>query len=163
MSTIGGSKPRRAAITASGCVPCESLTKRTPSITATVSSRCSTPANAPRPRRIASGAIAEQQPHRDRGQNVGDVVRARDRELVDGHDPAARARSRPAATGERQALDAVRDDPAVDDADAARHRSVAPVEHGTAPREPRIGGDDRVLGVEDERAVRIDAARPAGA
>ena len=31
ISTIGGAKARSAAITASGCVPCESLTNRTPS------------------------------------------------------------------------------------------------------------------------------------
>ena len=64
MSTIGGSNARRAAMTASGCVPCESLMKRTPSIVATGSSRCSTPVNADAATRIRSGSSAEQEARR---------------------------------------------------------------------------------------------------
>ena len=61
------------------------------------------------------------------------------------------------AARERQPLDAVGDDPAVDDAEAARQRPLAPVadRRGAVPR-PAYAGDDRVLGVEDERAVRVD-------
>ncbi len=44
-------------MTASGWVPCESLTKRTPSTTATVSRRCSTPVKAAAARRIAAGSM----------------------------------------------------------------------------------------------------------
>ena len=46
ISTSGRGNVRRAAMTASGCVPCESLMKRTPLTVATCSRRCSTPANA---------------------------------------------------------------------------------------------------------------------
>ena len=45
ISTIGESKASRAAIAACGIVACESLIQRTPFRSATVSSRCGTPAN----------------------------------------------------------------------------------------------------------------------
>ena len=60
--TIGGSNARSAAITASGWVPCESLTNRTPSTSATGSRRCSTPVNAAAASRMASGASPNRSP-----------------------------------------------------------------------------------------------------
>ena len=84
-------------------------------------------------------------------------MRARDAELVDRHDPVRPGRSDDATAGERQALDAVRDDPAIDDAEPARRRVAAPVAGPTgAVPEVGVAGDDRVLGVEHERAGRID-------
>ena len=47
-------------MTASGCVPCESLTNRTPSMIATVSSRCSTPEKVAAARRIPSTSTLNQ-------------------------------------------------------------------------------------------------------
>ena len=99
---------------------------------------------------------AEQQPDGDRGEGVRDVVGARDRQFTDRHDPAARTGRGDAATGHRESLDAGRDDPAVHHAEAARHRVVALVQHGRRRPECGVAGDDRVLGVEDERAVRVD-------
>ena len=62
MRTMGAEKAWSAAMTASGCVPWESLTYRTPSTNATVSSRCSTPVNPAAVRRIASGATPNSRP-----------------------------------------------------------------------------------------------------
>ena len=138
ISTIGASNARSAAMTASGCVPCESLTKRTPSMSATDSRRCSTPVNAAAAARIASGATPNSSADRDRGQGVRDVVGARDRQLADRHDPAARPGRRRPAAREREPLDARGDDPAVDDAEPAGHRPLAPVQDGAAPAEAGV-------------------------
>ena len=62
ISTTGAGKARSAAITASGWVPWESLTNRTPSTRPTDWSRCSTPVNAAAARRIASGAMPNSIP-----------------------------------------------------------------------------------------------------
>ena len=56
MRTSGRGNDRSAAMTASGCVPCESFTNRTPSIVATCSRRCSTPVKALTAPAIASGS-----------------------------------------------------------------------------------------------------------
>ena len=65
---------------------------------------------------------AEGERHRDRGQRVRHVVRARDGQLGGRHDPLGGRGRRPAATRQRQALDPVGDDPAVDDAEPAGQR-----------------------------------------
>ena len=64
-------------------------------------------------------------------------------------------RGRPAA-GEREAFDAVGDDPAVDDAEPARPRGVAAVGHDRRHAQVGVAGDDRVLDVQDEGAGRVD-------
>ena len=92
ISTIGGSNARSAAMTASGWVPCESLMNRTPSMTATGSSRCSTPVKAAAAAPDRRRREPERERDGDRGQRVRDVVGARDGELGDRHDPAARRR-----------------------------------------------------------------------
>ena len=147
-------------MTASGWVPWESLTNRTPSTRPT---GCEPVLDAGEPGGGAPdrvGRDAEQEADGDRGERVGDVVAARDRELVDRHDPAARAGRRGPAAGQRQPLDGGRDDPAVEHAEAAGHGAVVA---GTGPRgavaETRVAADDRVLGVEHERAVRVDELR----
>ena len=129
MSTIGAGKARRAAMTASGWVPCESLTNRTPSIsghgfeTMLDAGECrGRPAD-------GLGLDPEQQPDRDRGQGVRDVVRARDREFADRHDPAVGSHRRRAAAREREASHTIGDDPAIDDAEPARPRGVPAVGH----------------------------------
>ena len=129
ISTIGGSKARSAATTASGWVPCESLMNRTPSMTRDRLEPVLDAGERRRPRcGSPSGAIPNASADGDRGQRVRDVVGARDGELGDGHDPAvATARTSPAVGRERERLDAVRDDPAVDDAEPARQRRVAAV------------------------------------
>ena len=68
-------------MTASGWVPCESLTKRTPSTIATGSRRCSTPAErrGRRPDRLRRDA--EEPPDGDGGEGIADVVAAGDRQL----------------------------------------------------------------------------------
>ena len=81
---------------------------------------------------------------------------AGDGQLVDRHDAPARTAGRRPAAGERQAPDPGGDDPAVDDADAAGHGSLGPVEHRRRRAETGVRGDDRVLGVEDQRPVRVD-------
>ena len=161
ISTIGGAKLRNAAMTASGCVPCESLTKRTPSTFATGSRRCSTPMKS---RDGATDRVrrnAEQQTDGDRRQDVADVVLAGQRDLVDRHDPAARAGHRDGVGA--QLAHVVRDDPAIAQADAAGQRNAASVE-----RDRRVSGllelgRNRVLGVEHQPSVRAAAAPPGGA
>ena len=59
------------------------------------------------------------------------------------------------AAGDRQTLDAVGHDPAVDDTEAAGRRRAAAVQDGPRGPEGRVPGDDRVVRVEHERAVRI--------
>ena len=82
---------------------------------------------------------------------------AGDRELGDREDAAAGAGRGRATAGDRQPLDTVRDDPAVDHAEAARA--------GGRRRRGRRGpfaavvrGDDRVVGVQHERAGRVDSS-----
>ena len=156
ISTIGGAKPRSAAMTASGCVPCESLTKRTPSTIATSSSRCSTPR---KPADRAPDGVrrdAEEQARRDRREHVADVVPPGDRDLVERHDPAARAGRRRRRPRRRQPLHAGRHDPAIDDADPARASAArAGTAPGAAPS-PAYADDDRVLGIEHQARRRID-------
>ena len=154
MSTTGASKARSAATTASGWVPCESLTKRTPSTSATGSSRCSTPRKAAAAARIAAGSSPKASADRDRRQRVRHVVRARDGQLGGRHDPRGRGRRgrHPPGRGARP----VGDDPAVDHPEPAGQRRVAAVRDRRAPADGRVRRDDRVLDVEHERAVGID-------
>ena len=121
-------------MTASGWVPCESLTKRTPSMTRDRLESVLDAGEGRGRRADGVGRDAEQQPDGDRGQRVDDVVGAGDGQLADRHDPAARVpvAAGPAA-GQRQPLHAVGHDPAVDDADPAGHRSVAPVRGRPGP------------------------------
>ena len=127
-------------MTASGCVPCESFTNWTPSRIATRWRRCSTPSNAAAARRMAVRRQAEGEPDRDGGHGVRDVVAARDPELVDWHHAAG----------------GLPDDPAVDHADAARPGRSEAVERDRRRAQVRVRGDDRVVGVEDQRAGRVD-------
>ena len=136
ISTTGGSNARSAAMTASGWVPWESFTNRTPSTSPTGWSRCSTPVNARGGAPDRVGRDAEQEADGDRGQRVGHVVAARDRELVDGHDPAARPGRGDPAAGQRQTLDRGGDDPAVQHPEPAGDRPVVAVEHGGAAPSP---------------------------
>ena len=145
-------------MTASGCVPWESLTKRTPSMSATVSSRCSTPVEGGGGRADGVRGDAEQQADRDRGQGVArrcarpgwpsspiGMIR-----------PPGPVAAVPAA-GQRQALHAVGHDPAIDDAEAAGHRPRSRRYRTDGARaEAGVAADDRVLGVEHERAVGVD-------
>ena len=99
----------------------------------------------------------EGEPYRDRRQRVRHVVRARDGQLGDRHDPLrGRGRRSTATTHQAEALDPVGDDPAVDDAEPAGQRHVAPVRDGARPAGGGVRGDDRVLDVEHERAVGVD-------
>ena len=101
------------------------------------------------------GGDAEQQPDRDRGQRVGDVVAPRDPQLVDRHDPAARSGLGHATAGERQPLHGRRHDPAVHHAEPAGHGTVVPVQDRRRGAQARVPAHDRVLEVEHERAVRV--------
>ena len=158
ISTIGASKARSAAIDRVGLgalrvVDEADAVDRRP----TGSSRCSTPVNAAAAARIAVGLDAESERDGDRGEGVGDVVGARDGQLGDRHDPAARRGAGEPAAGQREALEAIGHDPAVDDAEPARRRRVAAVADGPGAS-PSVGvrGDDRVLVVQHQGAVRID-------
>ena len=109
-------------MTASGCVPCESLTKRTPSMSG---DRLESMLDAREGRGgLADGVRrdAEEQPDGDRGQGVRDVVGAGDGELADRHDPAARAGGRDAAAGH-----------------GSRWTPAATIQPSTTPRPPGIG------------------------
>ena len=159
ISTIGGSKARSAAITASGWVPCESLTKRTPSIDgdrsrADARRRGRRPAAADR-----VGRDPEEQRHRDRRERVRDVVRARDAQLGDRQDPAIGGRARPARRRRRAARRSTPSATIQPSTDAERRRaSVGPA--GRPPPRVRRGPRSRPTtgssSVEDERAGRVD-------
>ena len=102
------------------------------------------------------GRDPEQQGDRDRGQGIGDVVAARQRELVERQDPAVRPGRRRASAGKGQPLHTGRDDPAVDHAKPAGQRAIEAVPDGRGGPEIRVGGDHRIVGIEHERPVRID-------
>ena len=157
MSTIGASNARSAAITASGCVPCESLTKRTPSTTATDLEPVLHAGERGGRRTDRVGRDAEQErrprPRPGRSRRCGRPGWPARRRAGSGR----RARSRPRpppAIG--QTLHAVGHDPAVDDAESAGHRrSTAGTGRPARCPRPAYAGDDRVLGVQHERAVRV--------
>ena len=91
-------------MTASGCVPCESLTKRTPSI---IGDRLKAVLDAGEARRGAAdrvGRDAEQQPTATAARALQMLWRAGQRELVERQDPAVRPGRRRAAAGQRQPL-----------------------------------------------------------
>ena len=155
ISTTGASKARRAAMTASGWVPCESFTKRTPSMTATGSSRCSTPWNAAAADRIASGSTPNSRPTATAASALETLCAPGTVSSANGMiRPSGPVAASPTAR-QREPLDAVRHDPPVDQADATGQRPVAPVEdgRGRAAGEPGIVRDHRVLGIEHERPV----------
>ena len=102
------------------------------------------------------GRDPEQERHRDRGQGVRQVVPAGQGQLVEGHDPALGPGRRETAAGQLEAFHAVGHDPAVDDAQATRRRSVEPVADDPRRTETRVAGHDRIVQVEHQRAGRID-------
>ena len=155
ISTIGGSKARSAAMTASGCVPCESLTNRTPSTIATRSRRCSTPANA---RRRAPDRL-----RRDPEQE------ARRRWRPGRSRRCGGPGSRSSATGMIRPPRPIAATAASSRAARCPSATIQPSATPTPPGVPRPGGtrrrapasagvrrDDRIVGVQDERAVRVD-------
>ena len=101
------------------------------------------------------GRDPEHEGDRDRGHRVRDVVPSRDREVSDRHDPSTGTRRGDPAAGDPEPLDLGGHDPAVDDADPAAHRSVVPVEDRARAAQAGVARDDRVLGIEDERAERV--------
>ena len=158
ISTSGAGNARSAAMTASGWVPWESLTKRTPSIRATGSRRCSTPVNAAgRPADRVRGDAEEQARRRSppaRWRRCGGPGCASSSTgMIRPPGPACGHARRP-ASGRRST--AGRHDPAVHHAEAARHRGVVPVQDRRAPcRGRRTPPTTGILGVEHERAVRV--------
>ena len=146
-------------MTASGCVPCESLMNRTPSTTATGSSRCSTPVKAAAAPRIpptstpnaSATAIAARAFETLCAPGIASSATGMIR-------PGAGARpSAASAAGQAEPRHTVGHDPAVHDAEPAGGRPVAPVADRQSRRPGRrIAGDDRVLGVEDQRARGVD-------
>jgi hypothetical protein len=85
----------------------------------------------------------EVEPDGDRREGVEDVVGSWDRQLANGHDGSG----------------AVRDDPAVLDADAARSGRALTVEDDRRSGHVGVGRDDRVVGVEDQGSSGIDELR----
>ena len=81
---------------------------------------------------------------------------ARDRQLRGRHDPRVRARPAGSRRSEWQRLDAAIHDPALDDTDAADRRAIEAIHRGAGGPELGVRRHDRVVGVEDERASRID-------
>jgi hypothetical protein len=102
------------------------------------------------------GIDTEQEAGRDGGQGVTGIVAARDRQLLEGHDPAIGTRCRRASAGKRQALEVLRHDPAVDDPDPAGPRRLQPVADAPRGAEVSIGRDDGIVGIQDEGASGID-------
>ncbi len=117
------------AITASGWVPCESLTKRTPSSSPTGSRRCSTPVKPALARRIASAGDAEAAGRPQTAASAFETLwrpgRASSATRQD-RPPAVAASPPPVRAGVRRGGH----DPVVDDADAAG--TVAPSRYRTA-------------------------------
>ena len=131
----GASKARSAAITASGWVPCESLTNRTPSTSATVSRRCSTPRErGRRPRGSRRARCRTAAPTATAARAFETLCSPGIAELADRHDPAAGARSprrRPRrAAGARRPSATIQ--PSTTPTPAGR-RAAAPVQDGRAP------------------------------
>jgi hypothetical protein len=154
--TSGRGKERSAAITASGWVPCESLTNRTRSTIATCSRRCSTPAKPPAAARIGVRCHAEQEGRSHRSQSVRNIVLARNRKFGDGQNEPARARFGHSSSRDLEPPYASGNDPAVLDSHAARSRLAAPVGDHRCPSRFCVSVDDRVVGVQHQRAAWVD-------
>ncbi len=89
------SKARIPTAAEATLVAFESLTKRTPPISATGSSRCGTPAKLRRPSRDRVAVDPHRQRRRRRGHRVGDVVLAEEAELGDRQQRLAVVEDRP--------------------------------------------------------------------
>ena len=157
ISTTGASNARSAAMTASGWVPCESLTKRTPS---TIGDRLEAMLDAgeapQRPRgsrRARPRTAARRRPRPGRWRRCGAPGIASSSSgrirpsgpVAAGPPPASASRCTPAATIQ----------PSTTPSPPGSGRSQ-PVADGRRGPEVRVRGDDRILGIEHERPVRID-------
>ena len=161
ISTTGPGNARRAAMTASGWVPCESLTNRTPSTRPTVWSRCSTPVNAAAARRTASGATPNSSPTAIAARAFETLCRpgipSSSTGMIPPPGPACAVP--PPAIGSRStAADTIQ--PSTTPRPPG-HRAVVAVQDHRRGAQPRVAAHDRILEVEDERAVRIDHLREA--
>ena len=157
ISTIGGSKARSAAMTASGWVPCESLTKRTPSTIATGSRRCSTPVNAAAAARIASGATPNSRPTATAASAFETLWAPGMASSRDRHDPAAGAGRRRPAAGDRRAARRRRPRSSRRPRRGRRRRAAARADRATTARRADVGVRRRRPG---RRALSTSA--PAG-
>ncbi len=81
---------------------------------------------------------------------------ARDGELGYGHDPPAGTGMGPVPADGRQTADRRSEDPAVSDTQARRYGQAPPVGHDRSAGRGSIVADDRIVGVENQRAGRID-------
>ena len=166
--TIGASNARSAAMTASGCVPCESLTKRTPSISATRSSRCSTPVERRRRAADSAGLIPNRSATAVAARAFETLCAPGDPELGDRHDAAAlELWPRLLATGGRAT--GATGNPIGSIASATSQPCATPSPPGggspwryrttRALRGVRVARHDRVVGVQDQGAGRVHELR----